>query len=621
MPEPVNDTNLKLTNIQISGFRGIPQTLNIPLLKNNNLSSSLIILGDNGTGKSTIIDAIEFGLQNRIGQANPLLEHTKNLPLLPNLNSDTTPTVNITLNNGVILTRELLPQGSGTGEVLPSMWEVLPEFRFAPIALKREHILQFLANDYARANIFLDYLTPVDDITGHLSPLQEWIQVEAVILRKLQHIAGVLGINTLDSQKEDLLIEIRDVLFSRLADVNQGKKTRPTPLDLNPNKPTSKTGDNVSQTVRETSMLMYYEFREVENLIAYSQELKGTLLSEQDLSPKQAVQYLLSSQQEHAKKKKVLVEEALHGVSVFLTEAFLNITSASHVNSIQVVLKDSPEKNAVGSLRLDLIVRFKDGREFYPQQVFSEGYQDVLAVLLFMAVAERAVARGQAKILLLDDVFQSVDGSIRKRTVDYMLKKFKSWQFIFTVHDRLWFEQLKSSLRSARMSFLECEIRGWDFMEGPVLREGSVSLTSGLELMLENGDPSSISSLAGRLLEQACDQLSWRLETRVRRKENDRYTLGDLWDPVRRALTNWGYGDLTGRLEESYYLRNIHGAHYNEWAENISSQEAQTFGRAVLELVNSLYCKDCASWVRIQNRCSLKCGCGNINYQKPDIVG
>ena len=46
---------MKIKNIEINAFRGIPD-----ILKLNLQGNSLLLYGENGTGKSSIVDAIEF---------------------------------------------------------------------------------------------------------------------------------------------------------------------------------------------------------------------------------------------------------------------------------------------------------------------------------------------------------------------------------------------------------------------------------------------------------------------------------------------------------------------------------------------------------------------------------
>jgi len=60
---------MKIKKIVVSNFRGISQPVELDFLSGaGNTPGSLILAGDNGTGKSSIVDAIEFALQGRVGR-------------------------------------------------------------------------------------------------------------------------------------------------------------------------------------------------------------------------------------------------------------------------------------------------------------------------------------------------------------------------------------------------------------------------------------------------------------------------------------------------------------------------------------------------------------------------
>ncbi|MDQ3914536.1 MAG: AAA family ATPase [Actinomycetota bacterium] len=52
----------RVTSIEVQAFRGVPESLAVPVPEGR----SLVVLGDNGTGKSTIADALEFFFTGRI---------------------------------------------------------------------------------------------------------------------------------------------------------------------------------------------------------------------------------------------------------------------------------------------------------------------------------------------------------------------------------------------------------------------------------------------------------------------------------------------------------------------------------------------------------------------------
>ena len=61
------------------------------------------------------------------------------------------------------------------------------------------------------------------------------------------------------------------------------------------------------------------------------------------------------------------------------------------------------------------IPRLKNNQTADPLGLFSEANLDLLAFLIFLAVAKEAAERGQARLLVLDDVLQSVDAVFRAR--------------------------------------------------------------------------------------------------------------------------------------------------------------------------------------------------------------
>lgn len=63
---------MKIKTIHIEKFRGIPSEIDINLTDDKGDSVSTVIYGDNGCGKSSIVDAIEFNTQG-------LIEHSQSI--------------------------------------------------------------------------------------------------------------------------------------------------------------------------------------------------------------------------------------------------------------------------------------------------------------------------------------------------------------------------------------------------------------------------------------------------------------------------------------------------------------------------------------------------------------
>ena len=547
--------------ISLSGFRGSPQDLELDLTKSQKAVSALI-LGDNGTGKSTIVDAIEFCLQGRIGRSVSFSSPLG--PAAASMASDSTPEAMVMLDDESVVQRVLTDRGDGT--MVSSGDPIHPGFRLAPVTLKRQDILRFLDTDaLSRGHVFFDYF-PADADALAVRPEEElqMLDDEAYELRiERSRLAAEIG-TLLPPQNRSF--DTKDALLAALRDHALNGQTVHE---------ARRNGDweRIEPHLRNTA----------EALLSVQQRLtrikKQRTEGVQTLNP---VKY---------RERAALLGAALDGIGEVLTEAFRRISNAAHVERIDVLFGRS------GPVALDVVVELKGGRRCFPQQIFSEGYRDLLAILFFVVVARRAAEHGQARVLILDDVFQSVDATVRHGTIDYLLTEMPDWQLIVTVHDRLWFEQLRGLFRRHGHQFVERELQRWTFDGGIELAAATRALTSALERQMRAADPSGICGSAGRLLEQTCDALSWRLGVSVTRRREDRYTLGDLWPSIHKALRRTDIAALCAAVDQTHGLRNITGAHYNEWAESLTLSEAEQFGNAVLALVGATWCEDCHDWI------------------------
>lgn len=58
----------RILSVSLEGFRGVPEQLSVTF-DSNGSALSAILFGENGVGKSTIADAVEFALQGRVGRS------------------------------------------------------------------------------------------------------------------------------------------------------------------------------------------------------------------------------------------------------------------------------------------------------------------------------------------------------------------------------------------------------------------------------------------------------------------------------------------------------------------------------------------------------------------------
>ncbi|MFC9477894.1 hypothetical protein [Streptomyces griseus] len=263
---------------------------------------------------------------------------------------------------------------------------------------------------------------------------------------------------------------------------------------------------------------------------------------------------------------------------------------------------------------ISLMVTLVNGVDVRAESYFSEANLDLLALLLFLSLMKYAGENGQPKIMALDDVLQSVDASIRVKVAQYLLTEFRTWQFLVTFHDRLWKEQF-SAVFSTKHGFVEREMHDWGFSSGPRMIEARRDSSDPLRDCIKSEDPRIICGNAGYLLEVLSDWLSKSLQTSVTRRYGDKYTLGDTWPAVAKKLRKIGLTSAADAVDSYMWLRNIHGAHYNEWATGLSIVDARCFGDAVLYLWENVWCESCRETAG-KHGDLIHCRCGKLNLSE-----
>jgi hypothetical protein len=159
------------------------------------------------------------------------------------------------------------------------------------------------------------------------------------------------------------------------------------------------------------------------------------------------------------------------------------------------------------------------------------------------------------------------------------------------------------------------EIVRWEFGSGPVVRAARVDPGSELRVALDHeATPATLSGQAGLLLEETCHHATIFLPTSVTRRKGDRYTLGDMWPPVLKKLKKTTAKPEAQAVDATIELRNMVGAHYNEWAKSLSREEARLFAVAALALYERLFCSECLGWIEYAGDAasSWQCRCGHL---------
>lgn len=567
-----------VTGIVLRAFRGVPGEIAVEMAPTGAVATSLLILGDNGSGKSSIVDALQFGLQCEIRG----VRGNSAVPLARSKATAGLPYVRITLADGVEVVRRVWwEEKDGHEPRLKVDASAVLAFSRTPLVLRRADILRFWETPSdQRQLVFLRYFRPgsanlelpherMDRLRGEKARATA-ARRDAV--RALARVAKFPpGDIPLDADSFNQWVNVQFYGgFDREAGRVRVRRRLPAPVSA--------------------------AIEDVRNSIKQVRRVEREIVSAKSQNPRGGDQELA---------------RVLAGVNERLTDAFRVISPRAPVDRIRMELGTST------SVGLDLLVRLSNGEEGRADDLLSEANRDLLALLVFVTVAQAAAEQGQARVMVLDDVFQSVDAPIRVATMDYLLDGLDGWQFVITAHDRLWREQLTTLLQRHSKPFKSIEIVKWTFDGGPVVRAATGDLSSGLRAALDEGESVSIAMHAGRLLEQIADTLSWTLPTSVTRRPGDRYSLGDLWPGVFKILKKTNASALAEDVDRFLHLRNVLGMHVNWWAESLSREEVDRFGSAVLCLLDSVRCSTCIRWVEKAPPDRLwMCRCGSTRLER-----
>ena len=252
---------------------------------------------------------------------------------------------------------------------------------------------------------------------------------------------------------------------------------------------------------------------------------------------------------------------------------------------------------------VDLTAEFHGHKPAHPLNFYSEGHLDSLGLCIFLAFIKHF--NGELRLIALDDVLTTVDAGHRLRVARLLAKEFDKYQLIITTHDQMWAKQLERVLPNSRLITL----KRWSLESGADYIQNVISAWDHYRQQAQQGYPQDAIAGTARNLEKFFFQMRGNLALAVPAKHRGDYTINDLYGPffkwlkdhpiVRPDRPNFAR-ELSATQEalgEIWPIRNWAGAHFNEWAETVTSEEAVDFVDTVRDLVALFECPACTNLV------------------------
>lgn len=609
----MSNKNKKISKLYIHSFRGVPNELIVDFTDKKKNPVSTLIYGDNGSGKSTIVDALEYNLQGRIERSvqleNPKRPFVISYANKPTIGSETI----VTFSDGTESKRGIRKEIKSDGSCYYFSENKLlnKDFSFAPIVLRRNDIVSYvnIAKEQ-RQVLFLSFLysqfITLDDVQKNelhwendpyiMKLLEEYTNMKNRRRKLIDELSTKTGV---ESTKIPYTV---DEKLDRFIKVKSNIKTTIFQKQKYSNRARLKGYTN------KTNRTKYLELSNIaHNIKILNKNIKEVKAkAEKNLNPSNYGVRIEQRREENAQ----FISEA----SRYLSESFKEIAQLDFVSDISLELGNTT------SASMEIFVTLTNGQKVPPINIFSEANFDLLILLLYVSLVRACANKGQAKILILDDALQSVDSTIRSRFVNYIVRQCKDWQLIITCHDELWLNQLSYIFQNNGMPFKKLHLVNWNFNDGPkVITETQEGENDSLRKAILTGDKLIIASQAGVFLESICNKLSYSLSISIHRRQEDKYTLGDLWPGIKKALKQTSLLSLLDKIDSEMITRNMLGCHANEWAKSMSDTEVLSFANHVEELYEKVFCKDCLTWVSnttCNGKIVAECKCRNIQYLK-----
>ena len=367
------------------------------------------------------------------------------------------------------------------------------------------------------------------------------------------------------------------VVKDRIAALSKDEKTKSLAQDYS----------NIDQII-----LNYKNYIVNKEKVEYLQDIKGKM----DLFFSILTTYIQST-----------IQTTFSEISTDVVECFNELeTSNPFIKNPEIKLITGKDK------AVELGIEFVSDKISPAFKILSESQVNSFGLAIFLAAVKNF--NREFKFFILDDVVNSFDSFKRPRVSQLIAKKFGDFQILILTHDQIFFDTIQRDFPA----WQRYKFTSWDYISGPRFKL-SQNYIEEIQEYINEDKPITAGQTLGRYLEWTLSIISENMQTPIRFKIENVYTLSEFYDPLiarfklklKKPDKNHKLNYAFDQLEQGTIFRN-YCVHWKNEANSFTTPEIDTIFKKWLEIEHMIYCDKCKSFVKYENLKGteyIKCNC------------
>lgn len=285
-------------------------------------------------------------------------------------------------------------------------------------------------------------------------------------------------------------------------------------------------------------------------------------------------------------------------------------------------LKNPEIKLVVGKDKaVELEIDFVNEKITPAYKFMSESQINSFGLSIFLAAVKHF--NSSFKFMILDDVVNSFDAFKRPKVAQLLASKFSDFQILMLTHDQVFFDTIQRHFPQ----WNRYKFSSWDYTTGPRCNFSNNYIEE-IEKLIIDDDPIGAGQKLGRYLEMVFGIINENLQTQMRYKLENIYTLSEFYEPLVKRIKDklkipnkqHKISILFGEFEQGTIFRN-YCSHWKDEASQFTSSEIDSIFRKWLEIESEMYCSNCKSYCHYESVSNIeyvRCNCGNLNLKLED---